>query len=89
MVNANWDNAEDDEAVVKVLDQWRDWLESTAEERGLLRKFIYMNYADASQSVYENNLTEEDLRRMKEIQVDYDPDLALRTLIPGGYKLST
>lgn len=86
-INASWNKAEDDTAVLEVVSQWGNWLESTAEERGLLRKFLYMNYADASQPVYENSLTPEDLARMKEIQAEYDPDLALRTLAQGGFKL--
>lgn len=82
-----WDNAEDDEFVFKQLDKWAEWVEATGEERGILRDFIYLNYADKPQPVYESSVSKCDLARMKEIQAMYDPDLVLETLIPGGFKL--
>ena len=87
VVKVSWDNAEDDEAIEETMAEYLKWIEDTAEERGILRPFMYMNYVDVSQPIYESSLAPEDLSRMKEIQASYDPDLVFQKLVPGGYKL--
>lgn len=82
-----WNNAKDDEIVFKQLKKWREWVEAAGEERGILREFLYLNYAYSGQPVYQSSVSKSDLARMKEIQVKYDPNLYFETLIPGGFKL--
>lgn len=87
LIKANWDNAEDDEVIKATMSEYLKWIEETAEERGILRPFMYLNYVDPSQPVYESSLAPEDLARIKEIQASFDPDLVFQKLVPGGTKL--
>lgn len=62
-----------------------EWSTDTAKERGLLNRFVYMNFASNQQSVLEG-LGPENLSRMKKIKQKYDPERLL-DLWRGGYKL--
>jgi len=87
VIKVTWENAEDDKVIQDTMAEYLKWIEDIAEERGILRPFMYMNYIDSSQPVYESSLAPEDLSKMKEIQATYDPDLVFQKLVPGGYKL--
>jgi hypothetical protein len=59
---------------------------TAANEIGLLHRYIYPNYANATQDVY-SGCGDENREKLKEIQRLYDPDGVLRKLQPGGFKL--
>lgn len=56
-----------------------------ARERGLLNKYIYLNYALDTQHVLES-YGAESLKKMREIKSKYDPDNLLEVW-KGGWKL--
>ncbi|TGO86993.1 hypothetical protein BPOR_0261g00110 [Botrytis porri] len=57
-----------------------------AKELGILHKYIYPNYADASQDVFAG-YGEENLSRLRKVQEAYDPDGTWRRLQSGGFKI--
>ncbi|TGO13552.1 hypothetical protein BTUL_0068g00240 [Botrytis tulipae] len=57
-----------------------------AKESGILHKYIYPNYADASQVVFAG-YGEENLSRLRKVQETYDPDGTWRRLQSGGFKI--
>jgi hypothetical protein len=63
-----------------------EWAENEARARGLLNRFLYMNYAMGSQDVMAS-IGPENLAKMREIQAIYDPASVLKNYWKGGYKL--
>ncbi|RWA06752.1 hypothetical protein EKO27_g8356 [Xylaria grammica] len=55
-------------------------------EHGIL-PWVYMNYADRSQKVLQS-YGEDNVKKMKEVAVKYDPDGVFQRLCPGGFKLA-
>ncbi|KAI0441389.1 hypothetical protein F4803DRAFT_552156 [Xylaria telfairii] len=68
--------------------QWVDDLKAFASriENGILT-WVYMNYADKSQAVLQS-YGAENVRRMKSVAAQYDPDQVFQKLCPGGFKLA-
>lgn len=64
-----------------------DWAEGEARKRGLLDDFIYLNYANGEQQVYQRSVTREDLDRLQQVKMLYDPFGTLNKLWKGGFKL--
>jgi len=83
----DWKDAADDEVVEAAISEWTSWGLETAEERGLLQDWLYMNYCDGSQDVYGLGTTEEDLQKMRDIRDKYDPQSIYKNLWKGGHKL--
>lgn len=61
--------------------------EEEARKRDLFDDFIYLNYADGQQSVYERSVTPIDLERMQNIRLTYDPLGHFQKFWKGGFKL--
>lgn len=61
--------------------------EQEARERKLFSNFVYLNYANGEQSVYEQSLASEDLDKMLEVRDKYDPQRIFQKLWKGGFKL--
>ncbi|KAK5168147.1 uncharacterized protein LTR77_006715 [Saxophila tyrrhenica] len=57
-----------------------------AREMGMLREFVYTNYADWSQRPLESN-GGENVRFLRETARKYDPDGVFQRKMPGGFKL--
>ena len=53
----------------------------------MLNDFIYLNYANDLQQVYQRSLTADDLSRMHRIRAIYDPSYTFKDLWKGGFKL--
>lgn len=51
-----------------------------------LSDFVYLNYADPSQSPLAS-YGEDNIKFMKEVATEYDPQQVFQKLCPGGYKL--
>ena len=51
-----------------------------------LSDFVYLNYADPSQSPLAS-YGEDNVKLMKEVAAEYDPQQVFQKLCPGGYKL--
>ncbi|KAJ8501508.1 hypothetical protein ONZ45_g12134 [Pleurotus djamor] len=80
-----WTNPDDDAILKAKTQQFEKWIRDTAGERGILNRFIYMNYALDTQPVLES-FGQENFNRMKEIKNKYDPENLLK-LWKGGWKL--
>lgn len=52
-----------------------------------LSDFVYLNYADPSQSPLAS-YGKDNIKFMKEVAVEYDPQGVFQKLCPGGYKLA-
>jgi hypothetical protein len=61
--------------------------ESEALKRNILNDFIYLNYADEKQPVYERSIAHNDMERMRRVKKAYDPAGIFDQLWRGGYKL--
>jgi hypothetical protein len=57
-----------------------------AKERDLWHRYIYLNYADASQDVFAG-YGEENRKRLWGIQKQWDPEGVWSKLQPGGFKI--
>ncbi|EMR90926.1 putative fad binding domain-containing protein [Botrytis cinerea BcDW1] len=57
-----------------------------ATKLGILHKYIYPNYADASQDIFAG-YGEENLSRLRKVQEAYDPEGTWRRLQSGGFKI--
>jgi hypothetical protein len=57
-----------------------------AKEMGLHHRYIYQNYANASQDVF-GSYGEENREKLKKIQRKYDPEGVFTKLQPGYFKL--
>ncbi|KAF9461950.1 hypothetical protein BDZ94DRAFT_1195506 [Collybia nuda] len=79
-----------DASTDKALTKWHhdvmDWMTSEAKKRGLLSKWLYLNYARPDQDVY-GSFGKENHQQMKAIQKKYDPENVFGKLWPGGFKL--
>lgn len=82
-----WANPNDDAALEQAAYELGTLAETEARKRGILNDFIYLNYADGSQPVYERSVTPGDMEKMREIKKAYDPAGIFDTLWRGGYKL--
>ncbi|KAJ7198654.1 hypothetical protein B0H12DRAFT_581025 [Mycena haematopus] len=83
---ALWSDRTDDEILkAKVHELWK-WSENTAEDRGLLHPFVYMNYASNLQDVM-GSIGPENLARMRIIRDRYDPESRFSKYWKGGFKL--
>lgn len=82
-----WKDAEDDAVMTHATDTFGNWAETEARKRGILDKFVYLNYANGKQPVYERSVTAEDLEKMQLIKKTYDPSGTFEKLWKGGFKL--
>ncbi|KAK7740410.1 hypothetical protein SLS62_011127 [Diatrype stigma] len=69
-------------AAVQAIKDFADSLDG-----GLMRDWLYMNYADKSQDVLRSYGVD-NVRKMKEVAATYDPDQVFQKLCLGGWKIS-
>ena len=87
LFNQTWTAPEDDGRVAKAVEHLLAECRKIAEERGLLHRYIFTNYA------YEHDdpirgYGEESLARLKAVSEKYDPKRLFQEAVPGGFKLS-
>ncbi|KAF9260454.1 FAD-binding domain-containing protein [Marasmius fiardii PR-910] len=87
LIFATWTSPADDADMKQATNTLGSWAEAEARKLGLLDDFIYLNYANEQQRVYERSVTPDDLDRMREIQKTYDASGTYEKLWRGGYKL--
>ncbi|KAJ8091406.1 hypothetical protein PM082_015124 [Marasmius tenuissimus] len=87
LILVTWTDPADEPAIKEATNTLGAWGEAEARRRGLLNDFVYLNYANGGQRVYERSVTPEDLDKMREIQKKYDPSATFENLWRGGYKL--
>ncbi|KAJ6561273.1 hypothetical protein B0H10DRAFT_2240075 [Mycena sp. CBHHK59/15] len=81
-----WNDAEDDAVLKSKVQEHLTWARQTASQRGLLNRFIYMNYALGTQDVMAS-VGNENLERIKRIKMRYDPQNLFGKYWVGGFKL--
>lgn len=70
--------------MIDTVDQW----EKLGRERGLYLPFLYMNDAAREQNPIVR-YGEENVKRLKEVSLKYDPSQLFQTLQNGGFQLSS
>ncbi len=82
-----WKNREDDEVAFKAIEAFWEEARRLGEERGLNHRWIYPNYAHASQDVYAG-FGKENRERLRGIKRVYDPEgLFGGERMPGYFKI--
>ncbi|KAF9266401.1 hypothetical protein L218DRAFT_857950 [Marasmius fiardii PR-910] len=82
-----WEDPSDELVLRNATDALGAWGEAEARRRGLLADFVYLNYANEEQHIYERSVTEQDLDKMRDLQKAYDPSGTFVKLWRGGYKI--
>ncbi|KAL7907598.1 hypothetical protein GGI35DRAFT_454455 [Trichoderma velutinum] len=86
-IRMEWANPDDDAVLEEAAYELGTLAEIEARKRGILNDFIYLNYADGKQPVYERSITPGDMEKMREVKKAYDPAGIFDKLWRGGYKL--
>ena len=81
-----WKNEKDDELILSVAKSIIDRTTAKAKEIGAYHRYVYQNYADISQDVF-GGYGEENLKKLREISLKYDPEQVFQKLQPGYFKL--
>ncbi|KAG7087480.1 hypothetical protein E1B28_013443 [Marasmius oreades] len=87
LILITWTEPTDELVMKEATNTFGAWGEAEARKRGILDEFVYINYANERQRVYERSVTPEDLDKMQEIQKKYDSSGTFEKLWRGGYKL--
>ncbi|KAL0572242.1 hypothetical protein V5O48_009724 [Marasmius crinis-equi] len=87
LIIITWTDPADEPVIKEATNTLGAWGEAEARRRGLLNDFVYLNYANERQRVYERSVTPEDLDKMREIQKRYDSSGTFENLWRGGYNL--
>jgi hypothetical protein len=82
-----WTDPCDDVPMTNATNELATWAREEARQRGILDPFVYLNYANGEQSVYEGSLAPEDMKRLRDVQKKYDPEGVFAKLWKGGFKL--
>jgi hypothetical protein len=81
-----WDNGEDDEAVTAAVNRFIEKTLFLTKELGVHHPWIYSNYATKGQDVFAG-FGDENRKRLKQIQKNYDPEGIFDRLQPGYFKV--
>ncbi|EEB97622.1 hypothetical protein MPER_03024 [Moniliophthora perniciosa FA553] len=84
---ALWDNPAHDVLIDNAVVAFGESAEELARQRGLLNGFIYLNYANQQQKVYERSVSKDNLAKMIGVRDKYDKENVFGRLWRGGYKL--
>lgn len=71
----------------RVVRDWYDGVLHYAKGLGLWKDWIYLNYADGSQSPL-STIGEANIRTIREAALKYDPHGVFQTKCPGGFKVT-
>jgi hypothetical protein len=85
-LNWGWTHVSDDAAVFAAVDRFVSRSVELAQKMGLDNRFICMNYASKEQDIFAG-YGEDNERRLKKVQREYDPDDVFKKLQPGYFKL--
>jgi FAD/FMN-containing dehydrogenase len=86
LLTATWTLGLDDAAVNRVAKNLFTQGHVHAEELGVAKKFMYLNYAAQFQDPIAN-YGADSVARLRAIASQYDPNGVFRTLVPGGFKI--
>ncbi|KAI1262134.1 FAD-binding domain-containing protein [Xylariaceae sp. FL1019] len=86
LINPSWKLAEDDERVFKTVKTFTSELKRLAQERDLLHRYIFTNYALGEDDVI-GGYGNESVTKLIATAQRYDPDGVFQLGVPGGFKL--
>jgi len=87
LIMADWNNQKDEEVVREACREVIETVESVAKKNGTYLPFVYSNYASRDQNPLAS-YGAENLAKLKEIALRYDPEGMFQTLQNGGWLLS-
>lgn len=85
LIPSAWRHEKDNATVTNFVAKIFGMAVEEGKKRGLLRDFMYMNYASAGQDVLKG-YGEENYDRLKKIAKKYDPEEIFQNLMPGYFK---
>jgi hypothetical protein len=85
-INLHWSEAYDTPIMTKFMRQLIARFRLTAEEKGVLHRYIFQNHAFEEQDVFLG-YGGKSLNRLRRIRRDVDPDGVFQKLQPGYFKL--
>ncbi|RAH73070.1 FAD-binding oxidoreductase [Aspergillus aculeatinus CBS 121060] len=83
----SWDDARDDALFTRLGRTALTDLDAYAQSIGAANEYIYLNYADQSQSPL-SGYGEENVQFIAQVAKKYDPHGVFQTQVPGGFKVS-
>lgn len=83
---ASWTNAADDALVKRTLHELLGAINTAAKKLGVLDPYIFANYAYKDQDVM-GSYGAANLRKLKQVRDEVDPNGIFTKLVPGGYKI--
>ena len=88
LLGSSWTEAVDDELVNEIASKFIADVEILAREKGVYHRFVYLNYADRTQSPIDG-YGEANKARLQAVSRKYDPQGLFQKGVPGGFKLFT
>ncbi|GME64775.1 putative FAD dependent oxidoreductase [Neofusicoccum parvum] len=82
-----WSDAADDTVVEGFAERWAGEMGARLEAEGWAEGGLYLNDAERWQNVFAS-YGEGNLRRLKEVREEYDPEMVFTRLMPGGWKVA-
>jgi len=86
LVSALWPDSTNNEVVHDKAMEVMTKIDAAAKEMGMLKHFVYTNYADWSQQPLES-YGEENVQFLQKTAKKYDPQGVFQKRVPGGFKL--
>jgi hypothetical protein len=86
LVSALWPDSSSNPKVHAKAAEAVSSVNAVAREAGLLKDFVYTNYADWSQQPLKS-YDEDNVKRLKQTAKKYDPQGVFQKRVPGGFKL--
>ncbi|KAM7187236.1 bifunctional solanapyrone synthase [Rhypophila sp. PSN 637] len=87
LTNPVWTNPADDNRIFAAIEEFLIELREIACERGLLYRYIFVNYAYWKDDVMAG-YGKDSIERMKAVSAKYDPEGLFQKGVPGGFKLA-
>ncbi|KAH8722685.1 hypothetical protein GQ44DRAFT_621980 [Phaeosphaeriaceae sp. PMI808] len=87
MINPTWNSADDDERIHKAVEDLLVKFKQVANEKGLLHRYLFTNYAYQKEDALAG-YGPESVKRMKKVSEKYDPERIFQKAVPGGFKLA-
>lgn len=67
--------------------KWVEKVKEFAQSVGGMQDWLYLNYADGKSQDVIGSYGAENVKRIREASVKYDPEGVFQRLCPGGYKI--
>lgn len=85
-ITVSWSSVADDQTVNSAVRNLVATIQREAEELNALDPFLYINYAAPWQRPIAS-YGGDNLERLRDVQMSYDPELIFTHRVPGGFKM--